>query len=68
MTIVHRLGVVSIVAAAAMFGTKIWSHDATGHAPANWHDSFEFAKSIGRSQGKPVLLLQMCGKLDDAYC
>jgi len=33
-----------------------------------WHDSFEDALSAARVSGKPVLLFQLLGRLDDELC
>jgi hypothetical protein len=37
-----------------------------GHV--HWHPSFESACEAARKSGKPVLLFQMMGKLDDQFC
>jgi hypothetical protein len=34
----------------------------------HWHTSFELACEAARKSGKPVLLFQMMGKLDDQFC
>jgi hypothetical protein len=34
----------------------------------NWHTSFAEALTAARKSGKPVLLFQMMGKLDDQFC
>jgi hypothetical protein len=34
----------------------------------NWHKSFEEACTASQKSGKPVLLFQMMGKLDDQFC
>jgi hypothetical protein len=33
-----------------------------------WHPSFELACETAKKSGKPVLLFQMMGKLDDQFC
>lgn len=33
-----------------------------------WHATFEAACAASRKSGKPVLLLQMMGKLDEQFC
>jgi hypothetical protein len=33
-----------------------------------WHPSFETACQAAARSGKPVLLFQMMGKLDDQFC
>ena len=33
-----------------------------------WHPSFELACEAAKQSGKPVLLFQMMGKLDDQFC
>ena len=33
-----------------------------------WHESFEAACAASRKSGKPVLLFQMMGNLDDQFC
>ena len=33
-----------------------------------WHATFEAACAAARKSGKPVLLFQMMGKLDDRFC
>jgi hypothetical protein len=33
-----------------------------------WHQSFEAARAASKVSGKPVLLFQMMGKLDDQFC
>jgi hypothetical protein len=33
-----------------------------------WHPTFEAACEASRKSGKPVLLFQMMGKLDDQFC
>ncbi len=33
-----------------------------------WHDSFAAAVEAAKSSGKPVLLFQLLGRLDDAFC
>ena len=37
-------------------------------AGATWHGSFDEAVERAMKEDKPVLHLQMFGKLDDAYC
>ena len=37
-------------------------------AGLTWHGSLDEALQLARKQGKPVLHLQMFGKLDDAFC
>jgi hypothetical protein len=34
----------------------------------NWHPDFVAACAASRKSGKPVLLFQMMGKLDDHFC
>lgn len=34
----------------------------------NWHADFETACNVSRKSGKPVLLFQMMGNLDDRFC
>jgi len=34
----------------------------------HWHASFESACKAAKKSGKPVLLFQMMGKLDDQFC
>jgi hypothetical protein len=34
----------------------------------NWHPSFASARQAAEKSGKPVLLFQMMGKLDDQFC
>ena len=34
----------------------------------NWHPSLDAACSAARKSGKPILLFQMMGKLDDKFC
>ena len=33
-----------------------------------WHSSYEAARKAAEKSGKPVLLFQMMGKLDDQFC
>ena len=33
-----------------------------------WHSSFEAAKTAAKRSGKPILLFQLLGKLDDEFC
>ena len=33
-----------------------------------WHDSLETAKAAAATSGKPVLLFQLLGRLDDEFC
>ena len=33
-----------------------------------WHDNFEAACEAARSSGRPVLLFQLLGNLDDQFC
>ncbi len=33
-----------------------------------WHPSFDAAKAAAANSGKPVLLFQLLGKLDDEWC
>ncbi len=33
-----------------------------------WHDSFTAAVEAATTSGKPVLLFQLLGRLDDAFC
>ena len=33
-----------------------------------WHKNFEAACAAARKSGKPVLLFQLMGKLDDRFC
>ena len=34
----------------------------------NWHTDFDIACAISRKSGKPVLLFQMLGELDQKFC
>jgi hypothetical protein len=34
----------------------------------NWHPNFEQACAASKTTGRPVLLFQMMGKLDDQFC
>ncbi len=34
----------------------------------NWHDDFDSACKASAQSGKPVLLFQMLGRLDDKFC
>jgi hypothetical protein len=36
--------------------------------PVAWHASYDEALSAARASGKPVMLFQLLGKLDDALC
>ena len=33
-----------------------------------WHPSFAHAKLAAQASGKPVLLFQLLGRLDDEFC
>jgi hypothetical protein len=37
-------------------------------AGLGWHDSLPAAYAESKATGKPVLVLQMFGRLDDAFC
>ena len=37
-------------------------------AGVEWESSLEAAKAEARKSGKPILHLQMFGRLDDAFC
>ena len=34
----------------------------------NWHSSFEAASAAARQSGKPLLLFQLLGRLDEEFC
>lgn len=34
----------------------------------DWHDSFDAACAAARDSGKPVLLFQLFGRLDEEHC
>ena len=40
----------------------------TDVAGVGWHNSFEDARQVSRATGKPILHLQMFGKLNDEFC
>ena len=44
--------------------------DAEAVAPGDvrWHESFESALESSRESGKPVLLFQLLGRLDERFC
>ena len=42
--------------------------DAVKAGDVAWHGSFEDALSAARVSGKPVLLFQLLGRLDDELC
>jgi hypothetical protein len=55
-------GVGAAAAAPAFVNPKV----APGKV--QWHESFAVACERSRKSGKPVLLFQMMGKLDDQFC
>lgn len=34
----------------------------------NWHKEFSAARAAARKSGKPILLFQMLGNLDERFC
>lgn len=40
----------------------------TDPGKVKWHDDFETACNASRDSGKPVLLFQLMGRLDDVFC
>lgn len=37
-------------------------------AGATWHSDLEEAKALARDTGKPILLFDMVGRLDERWC
>ncbi len=49
-------------------GASVLIPDQDVAVPVAWHASYDEALSASRVSGKPVLLFQLLGKLDDALC
>ena len=60
--------------AALVLGTVTTLGGETANNPkvepgkVRWHPTFQAACDAARQSGKPVLLFQMMGKLDDQFC
>ncbi len=51
---------------AALAATPLEAAPRTGLV--RWHASFGAAQAAARASGKPVLLFQLLGRLDDEFC
>ena len=70
-----RIAVAGIVAIAAILAVGAGSDKPVSHkskktlvAGVAWETSFEAAKEQAKKEGKPILLMQLFGKLDDEFC
>ena len=66
MKIKSRFSLISIPLFAFVFSTSAYSQQATSlSCPINWETSFEAAKTRAQQEGKPIIALQLFGRLDD---
>lgn len=71
-----RVGAAAIVAVAAILAIGAGIENApappkskkTLVAGVAWETSFEAAKQQAKKEGKPILLMQLFGKLDEEFC
>jgi hypothetical protein len=53
---------------ASVSGETGFTNPRVEPGKVKWHDSFAAACARARTTGRPVLLFQMMGKLDDQFC
>ena len=72
MPVIIGLGALSVLALTA--GRGVAENQGDRPAPkvapgkVTWHATFVAACEAARKSGKPVLLFQMMGKLDEQFC
>lgn len=54
--------------APGTIGASVVHPDQDVVVPVAWHASYDEALNASRISGKPVMLFQLLGKLDDALC
>jgi hypothetical protein len=57
-----------VAASASVADTKDAANPKVKPGDVKWHPSFAEACKAAEKSGKPVLLFQMMGKLDDQFC
>jgi hypothetical protein len=66
MKIKPRFSLISIPLFAFVFSASAYSQQATNLGCAiTWETSFEAAKTRAQKEGKPIIALQLFGRLDD---
>ena len=57
-----------VASTSATAGTPAFVNPKVEPGKVNWHTSLDAACAAAKKSGKPVLLFQMMGKLDDLFC
>jgi len=75
MTIRSLFAAAAIAAAVSAPAARCAAQDAAiaaGERVApglvRWHDDFDAARAAAATSGRPVLLFQLLGRLDDEFC
>jgi hypothetical protein len=63
-----EIPVKNVVAARSSPADAEFANPKVAPGRVKWHASFDAACEAARKSGKPVLLFQMLGKLDDEFC
>jgi hypothetical protein len=67
-----EVGIKTVIAPANEAGMAPAAQDAANPrvqpGKVNWHKDFATARAAAARSGKPVLLFQMMGKLDEQFC